>query len=166
VKNMARDISQKYLNPPATTDFGIMFLPFEGIYAEVVRRASLLEEIQKSYKVIVTGPTTLAALLNSLQMGFRTLAIQKRSSEVWNVLAAVKKEFEHFGGMLSKAQKNLQTASSQIDEVMGKRTKAIQRKLRDVEVLPGVSPADLLADRDDASEDDLSEDEAPGEAVG
>jgi len=165
-KNVARDISQKYPNPPATTDFGIMFLPFEGIYAEVVRRASLLEEIQKSYKVIVTGPTTLAALLNSLQMGFRTLAIQKRSSEVWNVLAAVKKEFEHFGGMLSKAQKNLQTASSQIDEVMGKRTKAIQRKLRDVEVLPGVSPADLLADRDDASEDDLSEDEAPGEAVG
>lgn len=144
VKSMAKDISQKYLNPPETTDFGIMFLPFEGIYAEVVRRAALLEEIQKTYKVIVTGPTTLAALLNSLQMGFRTLAIQKRSSEVWNILAAVKKEFENFGGMLEKAQKNLQTASTQIDEVMGKRTKAIQRKLRSVEGLPGVPVPELL----------------------
>jgi DNA recombination protein RmuC len=112
-----------------------MFLPFEGIYAEVVRKASLLEELQRSYKVVVTGPATLAAILNSLQMGFRTLAIQKRSSEVWKILGAVKKEFENFGGMLEKAQKNIRVASDQIDEVMGKRTRAIQRKLKDVEIL-------------------------------
>ncbi|MDO4756100.1 MAG: DNA recombination protein RmuC, partial [Parabacteroides sp.] len=114
IKKMAKDISEKYLDPPATTDFGIMFLPFEGIYAEVVRRSSLLEELQRNYKIVVTGPTTLAAILNSLQMGFRTLAIQKHSGEVWNILGAVKKEFEKVGGMLEKAQKNLQTASGQI----------------------------------------------------
>ncbi len=133
---MARDICEKYIDPPFTTDFAIMFLPFEGIYAEVVRKASLLEELQRSYKVIVTGPTTLAAILNSLQMGFRTLTIQKRSSEVWSILAGVKKEFENFSGMLEKAQKNIQTASNQIDEVMGKRTRAIQRKLRNIETSP------------------------------
>lgn len=135
IKRMAKDISDKYIDPPNTTDFAIMFLPFEGIYAEVVRKASLLEYLQGEYKVIVTGPTTLAAMLNSLQMGFRSLAIQKRSSEVWQVLGAVKKEFANFGGMLEKAQKNLQTASNQLDEVMGKRTKAIQRKLKGVESL-------------------------------
>ena len=135
IKRMAKDISSKYLNPPATTDFGIMFLPFEGIYAEVVRRASLLEELQRDYKVVVTGPTTLAAILNSLQMGFRTLAIQKHSGEVWTILGAVKKEFEKVGGMLEKAQKNLQTASGQIEEVLGTRTRAIQRKLKDVDSL-------------------------------
>ncbi|MDY0025555.1 MAG: DNA recombination protein RmuC [Lentimicrobium sp.] len=136
IKKMARDICEKYIDPPFTTDFAIMFLPFEGIYAEVVRKASLLEELQRSYKVIVTGPTTLAAILNSLQMGFRTLTIQKRSSEVWSILAGVKKEFENFSGMLEKAQKNIQTASNQIDEVMGKRTRAIQRKLRNIETSP------------------------------
>lgn len=135
IKKMAKDISDKYLAPPDTTDFGIMFLPFEGIYAEVVRNSSLLDELQRIYKVVVTGPTTLAAILNSLQMGFRTLAIQKHSGEVWNILGAVKKEFESFGGMLEKAQKNLQTASSQLDEVMGKRTRAIQRRLKDVDSL-------------------------------
>ncbi len=133
IKKMARDISDKYLDPPNTTDFGIMFLPFEGIYAEVVRKASLLEDLQRNYKIIVTGPTTLAAILNSLQMGFRTLAIQKRSSEVWQVLGAVKKEFEQFGNLLQKSQNNIQTGLNQLDEVMGKRTKAIQRKLRSVE---------------------------------
>lgn len=133
IRNMAKDISEKYIDPPGTTDFAIMFLPFEGIYAEVVRKASLLEELQKKYKVIVTGPTTLAAILNSLQMGFRTLAIQKRSSEVWQVLAEVKKEFENFGGMLQKAQSNIQTGLTQLDDVMGKRTRAIQRKLKEVE---------------------------------
>lgn len=132
---MAKDISDKYLAPPATTDFGIMFLPFEGIYAEVVRRSSLLEELQRNYKVVVTGPTTLAAILNSLQMGFRTLAIQKHSGEVWTILGAVKKEFEKVGGMLEKAQKNLQTASGQIEEVLGTRTRVIQRKLKDVDTL-------------------------------
>ena len=135
IRKMAKDICEKYINPPNTTDFAIMFLPFEGIYAEVVRKASLLEDIQRQCKVVITGPTTLAAILNSLQMGFKTLAIQKRSSEVWNILGAVKKEFESFGGMLEKAQKNIQTASNQIDEVMGKRTRAIQRKLKSVEVL-------------------------------
>jgi DNA recombination protein RmuC len=132
---MAKDISDKYIDPPFTTDFGIMFLPFEGIYAEVVRKASLLEDLQRNYKIIVTGPTTLAAILNSLQMGFKTLAIQKRSSEVWQILGAVKKEFENFGGLMQKAQNNIQTGLNQLDDVMGKRTKAIQRRLRSVEAL-------------------------------
>ena len=135
IKKMAKDISEKYLAPPATTDFGIMFLPFEGIYAEVVRRSALLEDLQRNYKVVVTGPTTLAAILNSLQMGFRTLAIQKHSGEVWTILGAVKKEFEKMGGMLEKAQRNLQTANGQIEEVLGTRTRAIQRRLKDVDTL-------------------------------
>ena len=135
IKKMAKNISEKYIDPPNTTDFGIMFLPFEGIYAEVVRKASLLETLQRDFKIIVTGPTTLAAILNSLQMGFKTLAIQKRSGEVWQVLGAVKKEFENFGGMMQKAQKNIQTGLNQLDDVMGKRTRAIQRKLKDVETL-------------------------------
>jgi len=136
IKKMARDIRDKYIDPPNTTDFAIMFLPFEGIYAEVVRKASLLDTLQREYKVIVTGPTTLAAILNSLQMGFRTLALQQRSSEVWRILGAVKTEFSKFGGLMEKAQKNLQLASGQIDELMGKRTRAIARKLQDVEALP------------------------------
>lgn len=135
IKKMAKDISDKYIDPPFTTDFGIMFLPFEGIYAEVVRKAALLEDLQRNFKIIVTGPTTLAAILNSLQMGFKTLAIQKRSSEVWQILGAVKKEFENFGGLMQKAQNNIQTGLNQLDDVMGKRTKAIQRKLRSVEAL-------------------------------
>lgn len=135
IKKMAKDIHDKYLAPPTTTDFGIMFLPFEGIYAEVVRRSALLEELQRTYKIVVTGPTTLAAILNSLQMGFRTLAIQKHSGEVWTILGAVKKEFEKVSGMLEKAQKNLQTASGQIEEVLGTRTRVIQRKLKDVDTL-------------------------------
>ncbi|MEP7278749.1 MAG: DNA recombination protein RmuC [Bacteroidota bacterium] len=136
IKKMARDIRDKYIDPPNTTDFAIMFLPFEGIYAEVVRKASLLDILQREYKVIVTGPTTLAAILNSLQMGFRTLALQQRSSEVWKILGAVKTEFIKFGGLMEKAQKNLHMASTQIDELMGKRTRAITRKLQDVEALP------------------------------
>ncbi|MBK6964483.1 MAG: DNA recombination protein RmuC [Bacteroidales bacterium] len=161
IKKMAKDISEKYIDPPFTTDFAIMFLPFEGIYAEVVRKASLLEELQRTYKVIVTGPTTLAAILNSLQMGFRTLAIQKRSGEVWKILGAVKKEFENFGGMLEKAQKNIQTASNQIDEVMGKRTRAIQRKLKGVEVL-GDSEAQLLLP--DSLDSDIGDEEPETES--
>ncbi|MGM9758624.1 MAG: DNA recombination protein RmuC [Parabacteroides sp.] len=149
IKKMARDISGKYLNPPATTDFGILFLPFEGIYAEVVRRSALLEELQRQYKVVVTGPTTLAAILNSLQMGFRTLAIQKHSGEVWTILAAVKKEFEKVGGLLEKTQRNLQTASGTLEEVLGTRTRAIQRRLKEVDsisdrearaILPEIGP--------------------------
>ena len=135
IRKMAKDISDKYLDPPATTEFGIMFLPFEGIYAEVVRRSALLEDLQRHYRVVVTGPTTLAAILNSLQMGFRTLAIQKYSGEVWKILGAVKKEFESMGGMLEKAKKHLETANGQIDNVLGVRTRAIQRRLKDVDTL-------------------------------
>ncbi len=154
IKKMAKDIHEKYIDPPNTTDFAIMFLPFEGIYAEVVRRASLLEQLQRDYKVIVTGPTTLAAILNSLQMGFRTLTIQKRSSEVWKILGAVKKEFEKFGGMLDKAQKNLHTASDQLDEVIGRRTRAITRTLKSVESLSEQETRKLLPEfQDDEDED-------------
>jgi DNA recombination protein RmuC len=135
IRKMAKDICSKYIDSPNTTNFGIMFLPFEGLFAEVVRKASLLEEIQRDCNVIVTGPTTLAVILNSLQMGFRTLAIQKRSSEVWKILSAVKKEFNQFGGMLGKAQKNIQTGLNQLDDVVGVRTRAIQRQLKDVETL-------------------------------
>jgi DNA recombination protein RmuC len=144
IKKMAKDISEKYLDPPNTTDFGIMFLPFEGIYAEVVRKASLLEILQRDFKIIVTGPTTLAAILNSLQMGFKTLAIQKRSSEVWTVLGAVKKEFENFGGMMQKAQKNIRTGLNQLDDVMGVRTRAIQRKLKDVTSLDEIQTKEVF----------------------
>jgi len=135
IKKMAKDISDKYIDPPNTTDFGILFLPFEGIYAEVVRKASLLEDLQRNYKIVVTGPSTLAAILNSLQMGFKTLAIQKRSGEVWKVLGNVKTEFEKFGGLIEKAQGNIQNGLKQLDEVVGVRTRAIHRQLRDVEVL-------------------------------
>ena len=133
IKKMAKTIQDKYIDPPATTDFGIMFLPFEGIYAEVIRNVKLQETLQRDYKIIVTGPTTLAAILNSLQVGFKTLAIQKRSSEVWQVLGVVKKEFENFGGLMEKAHKNIQSGLHQLDDVMGKRTKAIQRKLNALE---------------------------------
>jgi DNA recombination protein RmuC len=158
IKKMAKDISEKYIDPPHTTDFGIMFLPFEGIYAEVVRKASLLEELQRTYKIVVTGPTTLAAILNSLHMGFRTLAIQQRSSEVWKVLGAVKKEFDSFGGLLQKAQKHIQTGMDQLDDVMGMRTKAIQRKLRSVESLNEIDTKLILPDITDTdiNDDDVS----------
>lgn len=159
ITRMAKEISEKYLDPPNTTDFGIMFLPFEGIYAEVARRASLLEKLQREYKILITGPTTLAAILNSLQMGFRTLAIQKRSSEVWQILGAVKKEFENFGGMMSKAQKNIQTGLNQLDDVMGKRTRAIQRKLKSVETLSESEAKKLIPSLSDASSDSGPEEE-------
>ncbi|OLY90804.1 DNA recombination protein RmuC [Cnuella takakiae] len=136
IKKMAKDICEKYLDPPNTTNFGILFLPFEGLFAEVTRKAALLEDIQRTCNVVITGPTTLAVILNSLQMGFRTLAIQKRSGEVWQVLGAVKKEFEQFGGLLEKAQTNIQRGLNDLEGVVGVRTRAIQRKLRGVEVLP------------------------------
>lgn len=146
IKKMAKNISEKYLNPPNTTDFGIMFLPFESIYAEVTRNVFLLETLQRDYKVIVTGPTTLAAILNSLQMGFKTLAIEKRSSEVWQVLGAVKKEFENFGGITGKAQKNIQAGLNHLDNVMGKRTRSIQRKLQNVEALTDTEARNILSE--------------------
>ena len=153
IKRMAKDIHDKYIEPPYTTDFAIMFLPFESIYAEVIRRTSLVETLQKDYKIVVTGPTTLGAILNSLQMGFRTLAIQKRTSEVWGVLGAVKTEFGKFGGMLEKVQKNLQNAGDQLEEVMGKRTRAIERKLRQVEALPKEDSQKMLHLEDFMDED-------------
>ena len=150
-----KDVHDKYVDPPFTTDFAIMFLPFESIYAEVIRRTSLVETLQKDYKIVVTGPTTLGAILNSLQMGFRTLAIQKRTGEVWTVLGAVKTEFSKFGGLLEKVQKNLQNAGDQLEEVMGKRTRAIERKLRQVEQLPHEESMKILPidDGDDESTD-------------
>jgi DNA recombination protein RmuC len=135
IKKMAKDIADKYIDVPYTTDFGIMFLPFEGIFAEVVRKAALLEDLQKNYKIIVTGPTTLAAILNSLQMGFRTLAIQKRSSEVWKVLGAVKTEFDKFGGLLEKAQKHFQSGVDDLDTLVGTRSRLIRSKLKNIESL-------------------------------
>jgi DNA recombination protein RmuC len=139
IKKMAKDIRDKYLDPPNTTDFAILFLPFESIYAEVIRRTALIDQLRAEFKITVAGPTTLMAILNSLQMGFRTLALQKRSSEVWQVLATVKKEFENFGGLLEKAQKNIQTGLGQLDDVVGTRTRAINRQLKHVESLPVVN---------------------------
>lgn len=144
VKNMAKDIRNKYLDPPYTTDFGIMFLPFEGIYAEVVRKAALLDELQRDYKVIVTGPSTLAALLNSLQMGFKTLAIQKSSSEVWKILGGVKTEFEKFGGLLDKAKKNIQSGLDDIDTLVGTRSNMIRRQLKNVEAIPETEVSKIM----------------------
>ena len=135
VKKFAKDISLKYIDPPNTTDFGIMFLPIEGLFAEVVRQPDMIAMLQREYKIVVTGPTTLAAMLNSLQMGFKTLAIQKRSSEVWNVLAAVKKEFNSFGGVLEKAQKKINEANKEIETLVGTRTRMMQSKLKNVEHL-------------------------------
>jgi len=135
VKRFAKDISSKYIDPPNTTDFGIMFLPVEGLFAEVVRQPDLITVLQRDYKIVITGPTTLAAMLNSLQMGFKTLAIQKRSSEVWNVLSSVKKEFTTFGGVLEKAQKKLNEANNEIENLVTTRSRMMLSKLRNVEQL-------------------------------
>ena len=135
IKKFAREISQKYIDPPHTTDFGILFLPIEGLYAEVVRHPDLMAQLQRELKIVITGPTTLAAMLNSLQMGFRTLAIQKRSSEVWQILAAVKKEFQMFGGVLEKAQRRFSEADNEINKLVTTRTKMMLSKLRKVETL-------------------------------
>lgn len=143
IKSEAKAIHDKYIEPPYTTDFGIMFLPFEGLYAEVVRRG-LLEVLQREYKVNIAGPTTMAALLNSLQMGFRTLAIQKRSGEVWNVLGAVKTEFANFSTALGKARTHLRQADDDLEILIGRRTRAIERKLRSVESLTAADSAEVL----------------------
>jgi DNA recombination protein RmuC len=135
IKKMAKDISEKYINPPVTTDFAIMFLPFEGIYGEVVRKSSLLEDIRRQHKILITGPSTLAAILNSLQMGFKTLAIQKRSAEVWQVLRAVKTEFAAFAGIINKAYTNISSGLTDLDKAVGTRTRAMERKLRSIEAL-------------------------------
>ena len=143
IKSEDRDIHDKYVEPPYTTDFAIMFLPFEGLYAEVVRRG-LLEVLQREYKINIAGPTTMAALLNSLQMGFKTLAIQKHSSEVWDVLGAVKTEFDKFGNVLEATQARINQANAELDKLIGTRTRSIQRKLRGVTSLPDREAAQLL----------------------
>ncbi len=145
VREMAKMIRDKYLDPPHTTDFGVMFLPTEGLYAEVLRLPGLFEALQRDFKVMVAGPTTLAALLNSLQMGFRTLAIEKRSAEVWNLLGAVRTEFSKFGAVLEKTRKKLVEAGNHIDQA-ATRTRVIERKLRDVQDVPHQESDSLLDD--------------------
>lgn len=150
LRKSAKDICAKYINPPKTTDFALMFLPTEGLYAEAIRQVGLVEQVQRDCRVVFAGPTTLAALLNSLQMGFRTLAIQKRSSEVWNLLAAVKTEFAKFGDALSAVKEKLDQAARKIDDV-NVRSRAITKKLRDVEESP-INPQPIfpeLIERDD-----------------
>jgi DNA recombination protein RmuC len=155
VKSCARDICRKYLNPPRTTDFAILFLPIEGLFAEVIRRTGLTESLQRECRVVIAGPTTLWSILNSLQMGFRTLAIQKRSSEVWNLLAAVKTEWTKYGDVLDNVQKKLEQASKTID-LAKTRSRAVERRLRDVQELPVAEAAVLL------SLEVLEEDEVEG----
>ncbi len=145
IKLFAREIKERYIDPPNTTDFAIMFLPIEGLYAEVLRDSGLFETLQREYRVIVTGPTTLSALLSSLQMGFRTLAIEKRSSEVWEILSAVKTEFGKFGEILEKTRKKLSEATDVVDKA-GVRSRAIERKLKDVQELPPSKAVKMLKD--------------------
>ena len=165
IKKSAKDIRDKYIYSPNTTDFGIMFLPIEGLYAEVVRRPQLLEALQREYKIVVTGPTTLAALLNSLQMGFRTLAIERRSGEVWKILAAVKTEFNKFGEVLEKAQKKITEAGTEIERLVGTRSKRIIRQLNQVgelkqdmadEILRIDMPAEYSDDEEEMLQKDIS----------
>ncbi len=144
VRTAAKDIHDKYVNPPSTTDFGIMFLATEGLYAEVLRQPALVEDLQHRYRVVLAGPTTLAAILSSLRMGFQTLAIEQRASEVWRVLAAIKTEFGKFGDVLAKVKRQLNTASRTIEET-GVRTRAMERRLRSVEQLPEAEAAEVLA---------------------
>lgn len=157
IRVFAKEISDKYLDPPNTTDFAIMFLPFEGLYAEVVNRG-MVEKLQREFKVNVAGPSTMAALLNSLQMGFKTFAIQKRSGEVWNVLGAVKTEFDKFGSVLAATQQRLEQANTELDKLVGVRTRQIQRKLKDITSLSpqeteAILPSgDILALGDDEAE--------------
>ena len=143
VTQSAKTISEKYLNPPRTTDFAVLYLPTEGLYAEVLRQPGLVSQLQQDHRVVVSGPTTIAALLNSLRLGFRSLAIEQQASEVWQVLAAVKTEFGKFGGVLDKVKKQLATASNTIDETQT-RTRAMARKLRQVEQLPAGESDELL----------------------
>jgi len=143
VHSSAKEIRDKYLNPPNTTDFAIMFLPTEGLYAEVLRQPGQVEKIQQDYRIVVAGPTTLSAILNSLRIGFRTLAIEKRSSEVWKVLSAVKTEFGKFGDVMTKVQRQLNTASNTIKQTRV-RTRSMERKLRAVEELPTEETAKIL----------------------
>lgn len=156
IRAAARDIRDKYLCPPQTTDFAILFLPTEGLYAEVLRRPALAESLQHEFRVSIAGPTTLNALLNSLQMGFRTLAIQRRSSEVWEVLGAVKTEFGKYGTVLDKVQKKLQEASKTVDDV-AVRHRAVARSLRTVTELPDLRAQELLGANSPSDNDDYQD---------
>ena len=144
VRSAAKDIHDKYIDPPSTTDFGIMFLATEGLYAEVLRQPALVEDLQQRFRVVVAGPTTLAAILSSLRMGFQTLAIEQRAVEVWRVLAAIKTEFGKFGDILDRVKRQLHTASRTIEET-GVRSRAIERRLRSVEKLPEPEALEILA---------------------
>ncbi|HYF81848.1 MAG TPA: DNA recombination protein RmuC [Clostridia bacterium] len=155
IKSFAKDIRDKYIDPPSTTDFAIMFLPTEGLYAEVLRRPGLCDCLQREYRIIVAGPTNLIALLNSLQMGFRTLAIEKRSSEVWTLLGAVKTEFGRFGDILDKTQKKLQEASNTIEDA-ARKSRSIGRKLKNVQELSMDDSAILLEDVDDTGSSQIA----------
>ena len=157
IESFAKDISEKYIDPPHTTDFGIMFLPVESLYAEVLRHPGLFEILQSKYKITVTGPTTLSAFLSSLQMGFRTLAVQKRSSEVWDILKAVKIEFQEFAGVLEKAHKQINTASGTLENLRTTRTNVLQRKLRDVESYTSIDTKEILELPDKDMDNHLNE---------
>lgn len=162
IKAEAKSISSKYVDPPGTTDFAILYLPIEGLFAEVLRHSGLMESIQQDYRVIISGPTTLTALLNSLQMGFRTLAIQKRSSEVWELLGAIKTQFGTFGDLLQKTQKKLREASNSVD-IAARKSRSIERKLRTVQELPVVESELLLpelATQEVATDEDTESEEA------
>ena len=150
IESEAKDINEKYIAPPHTTNFAVMFLPFEGLYAEVVNRG-MIEVLQSKYKVNIAGPSTMAALLNSLQMGFKTLAIQKRSMEVWNTLAAVKTEFGKFADALDKTKRHLEMASEDLEKLVTTRTRAMKRKLSNVEALSDSGEAEkiLAVDEED-----------------
>jgi DNA recombination protein RmuC len=152
VKKNAKDIHDKYINPPVTTDFAIMFVPTEGLYAEILRRTGLFETLQRDFKITVVGPTNLVAFLSSLQMGFNTLKIEKRSSEVWELLSAVKKQFGSFGDILDKTKKKLQEAANVIDNA-GVKSRAIERKLRNVQELPSEQTIELFGEAIEIEED-------------
>ncbi|MDR1821600.1 MAG: DNA recombination protein RmuC [Oscillospiraceae bacterium] len=156
VERFARDISEKYTDPPYTTDFALLFLPTEGLYAEIAQNPELFERIQRKYKITITGPTTVSAFLNALSMGFRTLAIEKRSTEVWNILTEVKTEFGTFADALSKTQKKIREADSELDKLVGTRTNQMQRRLRNIDI-DSEDDVPLLTDTITATEDTFYE---------
>jgi DNA recombination protein RmuC len=158
IKAFAKSINEKYINPPVTTDFALMFIPSEGVFAEVLGRTDAVEQIRRDYKITIAGPTTIAALLSSLQMGFQTLAIEKRSSEVWKTLGLVKAEFENFAEFLSKAQKGINTVGENLDLLIGRRTRAINRALKNIEALPTNKVLELESDLSFEDDEELDGD--------
>ena len=157
IDKFAKEISSKYIAPPHTTDFAVMFLPVEGLFAEALREPDIMGKLRDKYKITLTGPTTLSALLNSLRMGFNTLLVQERSSEVWNILSAVKSEFATFGTQLSKVRTQLTTASSSLDVLQGTRARAMERKMRDIELIDAKKSDNILGIDNDIPELDLDE---------